>query len=94
MVSATRIHTYNEDINWEAVNTMPHSEALKYLEENSHTISGVEVMLQHIQEPALWSGSAITLLLTAAGYFISFLVLLAWIGYKRQPDQTAQQRPH
>ncbi len=86
--SATRIHSYNENIDWEAVNTMPHSEALKYLEENSHTISGVEAILQHITEPVFWSGSAVNLLLSALGFFISFLVLLAWVGHKKQPNQS------
>ena len=86
--SATRIHSYNEDIDWEAVNAMSHSDALKYLEENSHTISGVEAIFEHITEPILWSGSAVNLLLSALGFFISFIVLLAWVGHKKQPNKS------
>ena len=85
--STTRIHTYNEDIDWKVVDSMTYSDALKYLEENSHTITGIEALLQHIKEPALWYGSAVNLLLSALGFFISFLVLLAWVDHKKQPSR-------
>lgn len=85
MISVTRIHTYSEDINWEALNDMPYSEALNYLDEKSHTITGVEVILQQIKELVLWYGSAVNMLVSALGFFISFIVLLVWVGRKKQP---------
>lgn len=86
--SATQIHTYNKDIDWEVVNTMPYSQAMKYLEEHSHTISGIEAIIQHITEPVLWADSAVNLLLSALGIFVSFVVLLVWVENKKQANKS------
>ena len=86
--SAVQIHSYNEDIDWQIVNTMPYSEAMKYLEKHSHTTSGVEVLMKHITEPVLWADSAVNLLLSALGFFVSFIVLLVWVGHKKQPNKS------
>jgi hypothetical protein len=75
---AGKIHTYSPDIDWEVVNTMPYSEASDYLIKNTITTSGIEVVITQIQDPIFWPTTLKSIASRAIGFFVVFLILLAW----------------
>ena len=78
--SATRIQTYSHDIDWDMVNKMKYKDALEYVKSNTVYKTGFNVIKEYAKEPAFWPQMLTGFLNQASGYFVSFLILLFWVG--------------
>ena len=79
IITVTQIYTTDPDIDWTAVNAMPHKDALEYLDRNSITVTGIDAFIRHIKEPITWPYFLMDVLYRTLSFFISFLALLFWI---------------